>query len=86
MSSPRRTCVGCRAVVAQDELTRFVLVHGILTPDPARSHPGRGAWLHPNRGCLDLAVKRGGFARSLRRRVDAGALQEAHWPDGAPGG
>ena len=86
MSSPQRTCVGCRAVVDQVELARFVLSGRRPTPDPTRNLPGRGAWLHPSGSCLDLALKRGGFARSFRRGVDASALQEAGWPDGVPGG
>lgn len=83
--TPQRTCVGCRAVVDQAEVSRFVLAEGRLLPDPDHRQPGRGAWLHPRRDCLELAIKRGGFARSFRRSVDASALQDSHWPDGAPG-
>ena len=35
-----------------------------------RTLPGRGAWLcRGSSECLDLAERRGGFARSLRRSV-----------------
>lgn len=71
-----RTCVGCRRVVAQTELQRFVLVDGIVTPDPCRTAAGRGAWLHADPNCLGQACRRGGFARAFRARVnDAGLCQ-----------
>lgn len=71
---PLRTCVGCRRVVPQNELQRFVLVEGVLTPDPGRTAAGRGAWLHPDPGCWDLACRRGGFSRAFRTRVSDEAL------------
>ncbi|MGH3872350.1 MAG: YlxR family protein [Pseudonocardiaceae bacterium] len=47
---------------------------GILVPDPRRRHPGRGAWMHPDPGCLRLAERRRAFPRALRR---AGTLDIA---------
>lgn len=75
---PQRTCVGCRQVVPAHELVRFVLVGDVLTPDPSRHAPGRGAWLHADPQCVSLAAQRRGFARSLRRPVDAALLNR--WP------
>ena len=63
---PIRTCVGCRAKSAADGLLRVVVVHGVLTPDPRRRLPGRGAWLHPVPECLDRAERRSAFPRALR--------------------
>jgi len=39
--------------------------------------PGRGAWVHPTRRCLELAVSRGSFARALRAsgKPDASPLE-----------
>ena len=68
--------MGCQQVSPRHELLRFVLVAGRLQPDPAGRAPGRGAWLHPNPQCAAAARKRGGFARSLRVRVDDAALDE----------
>jgi predicted RNA-binding protein YlxR (DUF448 family) len=34
--------------------------------DRDRTMPGRGAWLHPDLGCLELARRRSAVARSLR--------------------
>jgi predicted RNA-binding protein YlxR (DUF448 family) len=35
-------------------------------PDPAHRLPGRGAHLHPDAACLDLAERRKAFPRALR--------------------
>lgn len=32
--------------------------------------PGRGAWLHPKRECLKLAVNRKAFGRAFKSRVE----------------
>jgi len=37
-----------------------------VTVDRAGNLPGRGAWLHPDRQCLDAAIRRRAFARALR--------------------
>lgn len=86
MSSPLRTCVGCRQVCDQDQLVRMVLRQGVVVPDPARRLSGRGAWLHPSRCCLTTAAKRGAFARSFRRSADVSALAQSGWPEAGIGG
>ncbi len=73
--TPLRTCVGCKRACPDTELLRFVLNQGVLQADPARSAPGRGAWLHPVAQCIEAARKHGGFARSFRRRVDDSVLE-----------
>ena len=53
-------CVGCRKQGLKPELVRFVrLADGHLTPDPTGRMPGRGAYVHPDEACLQLARKRG---------------------------
>ncbi|MCG7609981.1 YlxR family protein [Mycobacterium sp. DBP42] len=37
-----------------------------VTVDPAASLPGRGAWLHPDQQCAQMAVRRRAFVRALR--------------------
>jgi uncharacterized protein len=49
-----------------DDLLRVVVVNGVLTPDPRRRLPGRGAWLHPVPECLHRAERRTAFPRALR--------------------
>ncbi len=65
-ASPRRSCIACRAVRPKAELVR---VHpgpgGSLSVDLGGGS-GRGAYICPRRSCLEQAVKRGEFARSLR--------------------
>ena len=68
-----RTCVGCHAEVASEELVRVVLgPDGTLVPDPRGGAFGRGAWLHPRPECLVRAVPRG-LARALKAEVRANA-------------
>lgn len=47
-------------------MLRVVAVDGALVPDPRRRHTGRGAWVHPDIGCLRLAERRRAFPRALR--------------------
>jgi predicted RNA-binding protein YlxR (DUF448 family) len=55
------------------ELLRVVVAPGAtgepvlpVVPDPHRCIPGRGAWLHRDPGCVELAQRRRAFARALR--------------------
>ncbi|MGV0792641.1 YlxR family protein [Mycolicibacterium sp. XJ1819] len=72
---PVRTCIGCRKRGLAVELLRVVAVDNgdgpgngerAVTVDTARRLPGRGAWLHPDRQCLEAAIRRRAFARALR--------------------
>ncbi|PLX82152.1 MAG: hypothetical protein C0616_02700 [Desulfuromonas sp.] len=68
-----RSCLGCRQVRPQSELTRYVVSpDGIaLLIDYRHRLPGRGGYTCPTMGCLSHAVKRNQFQRALR----AGNLQ-----------
>lgn len=68
---PVRTCVGCRSADLRSVLLRTVVrTDGtgdpVLVVDEGRSLPGRGAWLHPDLRCLELAERRRAFPRALR--------------------
>ena len=64
---PVRTCVGCRATGPRSALLRVVAYRdGSLVVDVGRRMPGRGAWLHPDPGCLEKAERRRAFGRALR--------------------
>ncbi|MCP3425063.1 YlxR family protein [Rothia sp. AR01] len=92
MSSPpgRRTCIGCRAIDDQTALVRVTLRPSegqspdVVVPDPERSAHGRGAWLHPDRTCLERAVRAKSFARSFRRAVATEELLR-RWAEGPAG-
>ena len=62
--------MGCRAKAAKTDLLRVVAVEGAagtqLVPDPAGRLPGRGANVHLDPRCVDLAEKRRAFPRALR--------------------
>jgi predicted RNA-binding protein YlxR (DUF448 family) len=63
-------CAGCRRRENKVDLLRIVAREGIGVVDPAQTEPGRGVYLHPNRDCLDRAVKRRSIGRSLRAEID----------------
>lgn len=65
-TGPVRTCVGCRTRATVSELLRVVAVGGVLIPDPRRRMSGRGASVHPDLTCFDLAVRRRAFTRAMR--------------------
>jgi predicted RNA-binding protein YlxR (DUF448 family) len=70
-TGPTRTCVGCRGRGDRSVLLRLVVSkdagRSVVVLDPRRRMPGRGAWLHPDTHCLELASRRSALARSLRR-------------------
>jgi uncharacterized protein len=70
-------CVGCRVREDKADLLRVVASAGLLLPDPLAQLPGRGAYLHPDPGCLDTADRRRAFARALRvpGPLDNGAVR-----------
>ncbi len=83
--SPTRTCVGCRSRTGKSDLLRVVAVEAVpgspetryVAPDPRGRLPGRGAYLHFDLGCLDLAERRRAFPRALRLAgpLDTGELR-----------
>jgi predicted RNA-binding protein YlxR (DUF448 family) len=58
--------VGCRERADRAALLRVVLVDGTLVVDLERRLPGRGASVHPDPTCVELAAKRRAFPRALR--------------------
>ena len=70
IAKPARTCVGCRRVDAQQNLLRAVAdATGRVRFDSGRwRREGRGCYIHRAESCLQSAV-RGGFERSMRRRL-----------------
>jgi predicted RNA-binding protein YlxR (DUF448 family) len=57
---------------------RVVVIEGLLVPDPRARAAGRGAWLHPDPACLDLAERRRALPRALRvpGPLDASAVRD----------
>jgi predicted RNA-binding protein YlxR (DUF448 family)/ribosomal protein L7Ae-like RNA K-turn-binding protein len=70
-TNSERLCVGCRRTDSREELLRFAIGPDApyLAPDLQRKLGGRGVSVHPTRACMELAMKRGGFARALKRDI-----------------
>jgi hypothetical protein len=58
--------VGCRNRAAKIDLLRVVAIAGSVAVDRRGRLPGRGAYVHPDRACVDLAERRKAFPRALR--------------------
>ena len=58
--------MGCRRRAPAAKLLRVVARDGALVVDHRRVLPGRGAHVHPDPGCLELAERRRAFPRALR--------------------
>ncbi|HTN59457.1 MAG TPA: YlxR family protein [Protaetiibacter sp.] len=71
-----RTCLGCRQRAPRTSLVRVVACDGRVAVDAAARLPGRGAWVHPDPGCVASAVRRRALGRALRQEgpLDASEL------------
>jgi predicted RNA-binding protein YlxR (DUF448 family) len=64
---PERTCVACRQVAGKRTLVRVVrTVTGGVEVDPTGRKNGRGAYLHADPACWDVALKRGALNVALK--------------------
>lgn len=67
LSSPQRTCLGCRAVLDQSRLIRYVRApDGALLVDYRGRLPGRGGYTCLKVACIRQALARKQFDRALR--------------------
>jgi hypothetical protein len=65
-----RKCIATGEVQPKTGLIRFVVgPDGQIVPDLLEKLPGRGIWVAADRAALDLAVKKGLFARAARQPV-----------------
>ena len=64
---PVRMCAGCRKRSPKTDLVRLVLNdNGQLVVDGQKFLPGRGVYICPRPGCLELAIKKKGIMRGFR--------------------
>lgn len=69
---PQRTCVACHTVRAKRELVRIVRSPaGELSVDLRGKAPGRGAYLDPDRACLERGLREGALAKALEIPIEA---------------
>ena len=67
---PVRTCVACRQEAGKRTLVRVVRDAGGRAALDATGHaPGRGAYLHREASCLEIARKKGALDRALKASV-----------------
>lgn len=67
---PLRTCIGCRKTIEKKYVVRLVACGGVLKADGKAVIEGRGAYICPEKICLDGAYKKGAFPRALKAKVD----------------
>jgi predicted RNA-binding protein YlxR (DUF448 family) len=71
---PLRRCIATLESQPQGGMIRFVLSpEGDVTPDLAARLPGRGAWVSASREAIELAVRKGAFARAFKTQAKASA-------------
>ena len=74
---PVRTCVACRQEAGKGALIRLVRgPDGSAAVDPTGRATGRGAYLHRNQECIEIARKRRQLERSLGVAVPSGLWSE----------
>jgi len=67
-----RQCIGCRTRRPKAELLRIVARGDNVTIcGRKQAAEGRGCYVCPQAGCVELALKKGRFSRALRRNIAA---------------
>jgi predicted RNA-binding protein YlxR (DUF448 family) len=64
-----RTCVACREEAGKGAMVRIVARPGGAVVDLTGHAEGRGAYLHRDAGCVEIARKRKALERSLKTQV-----------------
>lgn len=73
-TGPVRLCAVSRVQKAPEAMLRFVVdPEQRIVPDLKRRLPGRGVWVDGTREAVTEAVRRGVFAKSLKRKVTVSA-------------
>jgi len=79
--SATRTCVVCRESLEQDEGLRVVLApDGTAALDFRQKLPGRGAWVHWTKSCMDQLTERGRLNRAFKTNVRVPGAVEGEEP------
>lgn len=68
--APMRKCLGCNEMKPKKELIRIVRSpEGIVSIDKKGKAQGRGCYICPSKGCLDIAVKAKRVEKALETKV-----------------
>ena len=74
---PLRTCVGCKEVKPKKELIRVVKQSdGNIMLDFTGKANGRGAYLCPNAGCLEQAIKTKRLSREFECEIPKNVYED----------
>ncbi len=72
---PLRQCLGCREMKPKKELVRVVRSpEGVISLDLKGKAPGRGAYVCPEKACLNKAMK----SKALNRAFDMAVPDEVY--------
>ena len=67
---PMRQCLGCREMKPKKELVRVVRSpEGVISLDLKGKAPGRGAYICPDKACLERARKSKALSRAFDQSV-----------------
>ena len=67
---PMRKCTGCQEMKSKRELIRIVKSDDdTYSLDVTGKKSGRGAYIRPNKDCLEKAIKNKGLERSFKSAV-----------------
>ena len=73
-----RSCIVSRREMEKEALLRFVAgPDNRIYPDLKETLPGRGVWVEARRACVEQAVAKNLFARSLKAQVTAEEAEAA---------
>ena len=73
---PMRMCVGCQEMKPKREMVRVVRTpEGEVLVDPTGKKSGRGAYVCPDEGCLEKAVKARRLEKALGREISPEVLE-----------
>ena len=71
LHEPARTCVGCRGEAGKSGLIRVVRrSEGGVAVDRTGHAEGRGAYVHEDTRCIELARKRRSLERALKGSIE----------------
>ncbi len=75
--TPIRTCVGCQEKQTKRELFRIVRTpEGEIKLDPTGKANGRGAYVCPEKECLEKALKKDKLKKALNTNVSEESKQK----------
>lgn len=69
--NPQRKCIGCGTVKDKKELIRIVFDGENLLVDKQQNIDGRACYLCNTDKCLELAIKKNAFKRSLKQNISS---------------